>query len=103
MEESPTQETSTTMELSLQLDTEGRTTYDPQTISTAIDDDEDEQKKPAAKQPDDVNIEPNAKRLKTSDDNEVSPSPIATLDYSSKTINQFIKHSTNTTTRRCDE
>lgn len=63
MEES-TEET-TTMELSLSLDSDGRTKYD-------------KQKKP--------DIEPNAKRLKASDENEVSPSSIATLDYSSKTI-----------------
>ena len=55
----------TKMELSLSLDADGRTKYDPQTI----------------------NIEPDAKRLKTSDDNEDASLPTAkTLDYSSKTI-----------------
>ena len=102
MEES-TEET-TTMELSLRLDTEGRTSYDPETISsTAIDaNGGDEQKKPAAiQQPDDVNIEPNTKRSKKSDTNsEELPSlstktTIATLDYSSKTIQTNLSNITS--------
>ena len=90
-------EDTTTMELSLSLDGDGRTKYDPQTISSTaiIDDDGDEEKKPAAKQPDANNIEPDAKRLKTSDD-EVSPSSIATtLDYSSKTIQTNLSNRTS--------
>jgi len=100
MEES-TEET-TTMELSLRLDTDGRTSYDPETISsTAIDDGGDEQKKPAAiQQPDDVNIEPNTKRAKTSDANNsekqsVPTTTIATLDYSSKTIQTNLSNITS--------
>ena len=103
MEESNTQETSTTMELSLRLDTDGRTTY-PQTISsTAIDvDDGDEQKKPTAIEPPDDGIEPNTKRAKTSDanNNEEPPSSTATatvttLDYSSKTVQTNLSNITS--------
>ena len=68
-------EDTTTMELSLKLDSDGRTTYDPQTISSA-NDDGDEEKKPAAIQkPNDDIKETIAKRPKTSDDNSYNEDP----------------------------
>ena len=95
-------EDTTTMELSLKLDSDGRTTYDPQTISSA-NDDGDEEKKPAAIQkPNDDIKEPIAKRPKTSDANSEELPPlstakttIATLDYSSKTIQTNLSNITS--------